>query len=100
MNNTTHNNHMAFHPTMPEVNGPAEKKLLTFYLLSVRGTSVMCVDLFTRRALIEAHKAVQQVITSCIVIIAARFQKSTTPKLRKRRIDHLPGVVWEIVAHR
>jgi hypothetical protein len=48
-----------------------QRRLLTFYLLSVRGTSVVCVDLLARRALIEAHKAVQQVIAGGIVIVAS-----------------------------
>lgn len=55
---------------------------LTFYLLSVCGTSVVGVDLFARRALVEAYKTVQQVIAGRIVIISStelNVRKTATP---------------------
>lgn len=60
----------------------------------------MRVDLFACSALIEAHKAVQQVITSRIIVIAAISRNIRRLKgLERNKNACLPSVIWEVVAH-
>lgn len=43
----------------------------TLDLLSICRTSIMRIDLFRRRALIERHESVQKVLASCVVVVSA-----------------------------
>lgn len=58
---------------------PRRTKLaLTFDLLSVRCTSIVCVYLLCCGILIECHETVQQIVACSVVVITA-------------------GIVWEII---
>lgn len=59
---------------------------LTFDLLRIGGTGVMCVYLFRGGTLIQAHKPVKQVFAGGVVIISARVIREVVTYGRKKRL--------------
>lgn len=68
------------------MNNDEENNNLTFDLLGVGGTGVMCVDLFGSRTLVQADKPVEEVITGCVVVTASSVISEVILEWRLRQL--------------